>query len=150
MLKVFFLVFASLFCNRKAEIVERTIAASSIVQECDHSVRAYLNTKIHRDAFTQLCRPNSNSKPILFKDCSDQLFKTRAKLAYNKIYTKRIAKAESLARDLSLNPKDLKGAIEWNNKIYDIQKQALEDIKSNYYKGNKLPASALLEAVFKR
>lgn len=63
---------------------------------------------------------------------------------------KRIAKAEFLVKDLYLNPKDLGVAIECNNKIYDIQKQALEDIKSNYYKGNKLAASALLEAVFKR
>jgi len=147
---MFFLVFASLFCNRKDLIVQRTIAASSIVPQCDHSVRAYLNTKIHRDAFTQLCKPNSNSKPILFQDCSDQLFRRRTKLAYNKIYMKRISKAEFLVRDLYLNPKELEVAIECNNKTYDIQKQALEDIKSNYDKGNKLAASAILESVFKR
>jgi hypothetical protein len=86
----------------------------------------------------------------VFKDCSDQLFRRRAKLAYNKIYMKRIAKAESLVRDLYFLPKSLGVAIEGNNKIYDIQKKALEDIKSNYYNGNKLAASALLEAVFKR
>ena len=63
---------------------------------------------------------------------------------------KRISKAEFLVRDLYLNPKELEVAIECNNKTYDIQKQALEDIKSNYDKGNKLAASAILESVFKR